>query len=331
MARPKGSSTAAEAYLAFVRDEESDGAIAGRLGVSRQRIQTLHRLYRAKTGQQKPEISEAAKIDGATDSTGDVAPQWRGNQFAGPDPRAPQAATADNAPVVVLALRELAGDEERVGIMLDKVLRGSAPRAAAIAVGIEGHAFSKRMETDSRFRELVLRAAHEAESSVAQNLYRLATGNSPQSAQAAIAWLEKRHPEIWGREPQRIEVEVSGSVDVAHILSDPRLIELENEAEARRQQIESGQIIEGDFRELPAHDEPRVEGSLRSSAAEAPPFPQDDLMSARPLTIEPQRRTNRPGQGDPDNRGHVHEIMVDGIKTLVVDERAPDDERPLAI
>jgi hypothetical protein len=91
----------------------------------------------------------------------------------------------------------VADEDEQLAVMLDKILRGSAPRAAGIAVGITSQQFGKRMETDSKFRDLVLRAAHEAEASVAQNLYRLATGNSPQAAQSAIAWLNARVPDDW--------------------------------------------------------------------------------------------------------------------------------------
>jgi hypothetical protein len=162
-------------------------------------------------------------------------------------------ATQSNATVAPerQRLMDLVGEDLQMAVLVDKILRGSAPRAAAISVGITSKQFTNRMESDPKFRDLVLQAAHQAEGSVSENLYRAATGNSPQNVQAAIAWLEKRHPELWGRETQRIELEVSGGVDVNHILSDPRLIEEVSRHEALMQQIEDG-VIEGEFRQLPA-------------------------------------------------------------------------------
>jgi hypothetical protein len=201
-------------------------------------------------------------------------------------------------------LIDLAGDEQ-LAVMIDKILRGSAPRAAGIAVGITSHQFGKRLESDALFRDLVLRAAHEAESSVAQNLYRAATGNSPQNVQAALGWLEKRHPELWGREAQRIEIELTGAVDVNHILSNPKLIEEVSRHEARMQQLED-EAIDAEFRELPSRDE-------------VPPLPEVELDSGPNPT-----RVNRPKDAIPETRPD-RIIKVFGVNTLIGDERSPED------
>jgi hypothetical protein len=200
--------------------------------------------------------------------------------------------------------------------MIDKILRGSAPRAAAIAVGISGHQFLKRMESDVPFRDLVLQAAHQAESSVAENLYRAATGVSPQNVQAAIAWLEKRHPELWGREAQRIEIELTGAVDMNHILSDPRLIEEVSRHEGRMQQLEDA--IDAEFHELPSHDEMLV------TSHDAPPLPDVTIDESGPQPVRAPRPVSEQGMRP------MREIVVNGVRTLVGDERSPEerDDRP---
>ncbi len=155
------------------------------------------------------------------------------------------------------------------------------------------------MERDEKFRELVLRAAHQAEGSVAEALYTQAIGRSPQSVQAAIAWLEKRMPEVWGREATKIELEVSGGVDVNHILSDPRLIEEVSRHEALMQQIEDG-VIEGEFRQLPV-------------LGEVPPLPEVELDSG-PNPVRANRPVSDQGRVRP-----MREIVVNGVRTLVSD------------
>jgi len=293
-ARGRKSSNRARALeMFFTHPDMSDGAIAATLNVSRQLVSRWHAPVR-----------KAA----ATESSEKVADEDHRNEFVGGPPGAAQLAT----PGTVLErqrLVDLADEDEQLAVMLDKILRGSAPRAAAIAVGITSHQFGKRMESDALFRDLVLRAAHEAESSVAQNLYRAATGNSPQNVQAALGWLEKRHPELWGREAQRIEIELTGAVDVNHILSSPALIAEANAHEARLQQIED-EAIEGEFRELPAFD--------------APPLP-NVVLDENPI------RVNRvPGQQGLQQRVRpMREIVVNGVRTLVSDERGPGgDNRP---
>lgn len=294
--------------MAIEHPEMSDGAIAATLGVSRQLVSR----WRAP-------VRKAA----ATEVSESVADEENVEGFAAGQPSAPQPAPPGNA--LVLALREL-DDADQVAVMIDKILRGSAPRAAGIAVGISGKVFARRMETDATFRDLVLRAAHEAESSVAQNLYRLATGASPQAAQSAIAWLEKRMDD-WRPGAQRIEVEVSGHVDVAAILASPHLIELENALEAERQRIEDGLS-------LPAPVGDIIEGELVESRVPAddvrPKLPDDETMYLRESReeVEVGPRRNRPDMPDPTLRGRTRLIMVDGIRTEVQDRRADRDDRP---
>jgi hypothetical protein len=248
-----------------------------------------------------------------------VADENGETQFPGPAASAPQPATPGNAPERQRLL-DLASDDQQLEVLIDKVLRGSAPRAAAVAVGMSGKVFARRMESDGKFRNLVLRASHEAESSVAQNLYRLATGNSPQAAQSAISWLEKRLPEAWGREPQRVEIEVSGGIDVMAILASPRLIELENAMESERQRLESGLS-------LPEPKGDIIEGELAEHAPE--PFADDETMHVRESRVEVEApRRNRPGMPNPSVRGHRRAIRVDGIRTEVQDERTDGDDRP---
>jgi len=132
----------------------------------------------------------------------------------------------------------------------------------------------------------------------------MAVGNSPQAAQSAIAWLEKRMPEVWGREATRIEVELTGAVDVNHILSDPRLILEANRHEAMLQQLEDD-AIDAEFRELPAHDAP------------PPPDVVLDVSGPNPTRVNrvPPQQGMRP----------MREIVVNGVRTLVGDERSPED------
>lgn len=256
MAKKSGPrpSRVAEVYrLHLEHPEMSHGAIAAEVGVSRQRVSKLLGDLRRPV---------------ATGSDVTVADQDHEKQVAALSRSGPQLATVSNA-LERQRLLDLAGNEQ-LEVLIDKVLRGSAPRAAAIAVGIESREFTRRMERDEHFRSLVLRAAHEAESSVAQNLYRLGTGMSPQAAQSAIAWLEKRM-EDWRPNAQRIEVEVSRGVDVNYILANPKLIELENELEAARQVAE-----EAALRGLPAPKSQVIAAEL----VQLPKDPQDDLMAS---------------------------------------------------
>jgi hypothetical protein len=234
-----------------------------------------------------------------------------------------KAAIESNATVAPERQRllDLAPDQQ-MEVLIEKVLKGSAPRAAAISVGITSKQFSTRMENDPEFRNLVFRSAHQAEGSVAENLYAQATGRSPQNVQAAIAWLEKRMPEVWGREAQRLEIEVTGAVDVNHILSDPRLILEVNRHEAELQRLEDD-AIDAEFRQLPSHDEMLV------TSHHAPPLPDSfDENPSGPLQAHftPPVKDSIPEMRP--NRNRI--IKVSGVDTLIGDERSPKDrdDRP---
>jgi hypothetical protein len=289
-----------EAWLR--KDGESHAAIAARIGVSRQRVDVIIKELEkfAKANATRSEIASDGENDAATESTmgGLHETQLHGLHPSDLGPARSGIATERQR------LLDLAPDQQ-METLIHKVLRGSAPRAAAIAVGITSKQFSTRLERDEKFRDLVLRAAHEAEGSVAENLYAQATGRSPQNVQAAIAWLEKRMPEAWGREAQRIEIELTGAVDVNHILSNPKLIEEVSRHEARMQQLED-EAIDAEFRELPSHDE-------------VPPLPEVELDSGPNPT-----RVNRPKDAIPETRPD-RIVKVFGVNTLIGDERSPED------
>src|SRR5258706_16150124 len=105
------SSTAAQAFLAFAQGEESDASIAGRLGVSRQRIQTLHAQYRKQTKQQNPNSENR-------ESNGLIDPPLHGKQFVGPPASALQGASPGNGTPSTLALRTLANGYEQLEVMI---------------------------------------------------------------------------------------------------------------------------------------------------------------------------------------------------------------------
>ena len=287
--RSSNRARALEMFLSY--PDMSDGAIAGEIGVSRQLVSRWRKPFRKPPATDQGET--VADADGQT-------------RFAASQANAPQPATSGNA-IERQRLMDLASEDQQLEVLVDKILRGSAPRAAAIAVGIEGRAFSKRMEADSRFRGLVLRAAHEAESSVAQNLYRLATGSSPQAAQSAIAWLEKRM-EDWRPGAQRIEIDVQAGIDVRAIMSGPHAaewIERVNELEMLMQQAE-----------LPAHGDV-IEGEIVERVESRPELPDEEVTRVREDPIFEHRR-NRPGMS-----GSGTPRFRQG------DELAPgDDDRP---
>jgi hypothetical protein len=282
--------------MAIEHPEMSDGAIAATIGIARQLVSRWRKPLR---------------VAAATAASQKVADDNGETQSVAKDSSAPQPATSGNATTPERQrLLDLASDDQQLEVMIDKILRGSAPRAAAVSVGITSKQFSTRLENDLAFRDLVLRAAHQAEGGVAEALYTQAIGRSPQSVQAAIAWLEKRHPELWGREAQRIEIELTGAVDVNHILSDPRLIAEANRHEAMLQALEDGETVDAEFRELPAFD--------------APPLPDVVLDDCGP---NPTRVNRAPGQRDPQQGMRPTRIIkVSGVDTLVGDEIGPSSD-----
>jgi hypothetical protein len=322
----KPTNTKANAFLSFARgDGASDAMIASEMvpPVTRQRISILRQQWKRVTRPTaiESESDNGAESSDATDSTKASADELQGNSFPALYPGTTRVAMPANA-LERQRLLDLAPDQQ-IEVMIEKVLKGSAPRAAAIAVGITSKQFSTRMESDPKFRDLVLRASSQAEGSVAENLYTQATGRSPQSVQAAIAWLEKRHPDLWGREAMRVEIEHSGQVDVNHILADPRRIIEVNRHEAELQRLED-EATDAEYRELPAHDA-------------VPPLPtNNDDSGPVPIRVEDSLRSsvNRVPERVPDpapgqQQGiRQREIMVNGVRTLVGDERSREDRPP---
>jgi hypothetical protein len=263
----------------------SDGAIAGEIGISRQLVSRWRKPFR------QPD---------ATDTGETIADANGEKQFAASQASTTPPATSGNA-IERQRLMDLAGEDEQLEVLVDKILRGSAPRAAATAVGIEGRAFSKRMETDSRFRDLVLRAAHEAESSVAQNLYRLATGSSPQAAQSAIAWLNARVPDDWSPNRQKIDVEVTGGIDVRAMLASPRAQEWIEAVSRLEAELQRGE----DAPKLPGHGDV-IEGEVIEPRDEVRAvLPDDEATRVRGVPTQIAPRTNRPGQQRDSGRPHA--------------------------
>src|SRR2546428_8879274 len=111
----KSSNHVRALQMAIEHPEMSDGAIAATLGVSRQLVSRWR----------KP-VRKAA----ATESSEMVADENGETQFPGPAASAPQPATPGNAPERQRLL-DLASDDQQLEGLIDKVLRGSAPRAAA--------------------------------------------------------------------------------------------------------------------------------------------------------------------------------------------------------
>jgi hypothetical protein len=139
-----------------------------------------------------------------------------------------------------------------VTAILDAILRGVHIRAATGALGINERTYYKWIDSRPDFKSLTDMAKAITASHMMEALNRLAMHDD--NVLAMIAWLNNQGRDFdWGKgERVDVNVQITGSVDVQHLLSDPRLIELENEAEARRQQLEDGSI-EAEFKELPAH------------------------------------------------------------------------------
>src|SRR5438034_212622 len=83
------SSTAARAYIAFAKGEESDAEIAAQIGVTRSRIQYLHEQYRQRTKQHNLNSENRG-------SNGPADPSLRAEQFPAGPVGAPQPATSGN-------------------------------------------------------------------------------------------------------------------------------------------------------------------------------------------------------------------------------------------
>lgn len=138
--------------------------------------------------------------------------------------------------------------------MLDNVVMGAAPRAAALMSGMAPSTYHYRMEHDKDFAALVHAAQADAEAPLAQNLHRLGLGNGPQASASALAWLERRSADWQRRDRVEHDIHVEERIDINHILSSPELIAAASAWETAMQAAEdaaeapplSAHIVEGD-------------------------------------------------------------------------------------
>lgn len=147
--------------------------------------------------------------------------------------------------------------KELVTAILDAILNGVHVRTTTDALGIHERTYYRWIEQKEDFKTLTRMAKARDLAEAMKMLTRLGAQSQNPNVLAIIAKLNNSAREYdWGKQDGKIDmtVRIEGAVDVNHILRDPKLIELENELEARRQQIEDG-IIEGDYKELPPHEE----------------------------------------------------------------------------
>ncbi len=318
---------------AWLRKEgESHAAMAARIGVSRQRVDVIIKELEklAKVNAIKSEIASDGENDAATESTMGGLPK---TQFDGGSTSAAQFATRDIATqpgALVLftiewperletpeaiALRHPTLTPDAIRNLATFRLNGTSRAGSWKAIGVEPEIGAEMVREDRGVRRALQWAEGMNELRLSANATKIATSLSPNAVQALSFILERQHSEGWARENVlRVTGELSLGVDVNHILSDPRLILEANRHEAMLQQLEDGEVIDAEFRQLPA-------------LGEAPP----PLPDSGPEKIDVRPRANPPvskqGQGG-DFRPAQHR-KVDGIETEFVDQRAPGgDDRP---
>jgi hypothetical protein len=226
------------------------------------------------------------------------------------------------APEVIAARSPKSLDADRLQALVTYRMNATSQAGSFKAVGIDTEVGNDMYRRDRELRRVLDWAAGLAEVRIASNMLRLATGVGPQAAQAATLIAERQLG--WTKENVlRIEGDIEHHIDMTAILSDPARIRAVNEFERAMQEAEAAQ--------LPAH---QVGDIIDLEPIEVrdpvvPELPRDDFTRV-PDKLEIAPRTNRPGQGDPSKLGRTREVVVDGIRTLMVDERSPEerDERP---
>jgi hypothetical protein len=342
--------TRANAFLAFARnDGASDATVASEVGVSRQRVSLLRQQWKNATAS-KSESENGSETASAIENGQSTVDVLHENQFPARPASAAQFATSGSAlggdrlamgaslvffmvewpdwaeaPEVIAARFPKSLDADRLQALVTYRMNATSRAGSFKAVGIDTEVGADMYQRDRELRRVLDWAAGLAEVRIASNMLRLATGVGPQAAQAATLIAERQLG--WTKENVlRIEGDLEHHIDMTAILSDPVRIRAVNQFERAMQEAEAAQlpvhenVIEGEVIDLEAI-EPRVE-ELR------PKLPDDEMTRARePIEVRP--RMNRPGQGDPSKLGRTREVLVDGIRTLMVDERAPgDDKRP---
>jgi hypothetical protein len=134
----------------------------------------------------------------------------------------------------------------RVQTILNAIVSGMPNDYAAVEAGIDHTTFYDWMNRFPKFNALVF----EAQAARFRVYMTHIAKNAPFNPIAAAIILERLDPKHFGRK-DKVEhtVEVTGGVNIQHILIDPRNIELVSELEQR---LQSGEIIEGTARELTA-------------------------------------------------------------------------------
>jgi hypothetical protein len=343
------SPTRASAYLAFARnDGASDAQIASELSISRQRVSILRKAFREATATSSSE-TVADKSRSQPSTPAQSGGQSQATPHSGPSQSPyvgfPLASESGALLLFVIEMPEhiaamVDGVAKRHYLTADRVrdlaiarLNGTSRAGSWKSIGVSPDVGRGALNKDRELQRIMEWAEGVSELRLAANATRIATSLSP-NAVAALSFVLERQHEGWQRESVlRIEGEIEHKFDMSAMLRDPAQIARVSELEALLQNAEpaqlpahEGEIIDGELVE-PAPVGEIIEGTPRVDAVR-PEFPEDDGIQKRePIEVLP--RTNRPGQGDPTKRGHTREIVVDGIRTLVVDERAPGgDDRP---
>jgi hypothetical protein len=134
----------------------------------------------------------------------------------------------------------------RVQIILNAITSGMPADYAAVEAGIDEATFYDWMNRHPLFAALVF----EAQAARFRHYMTHIAKAAPNNPIAAAIVLERLDPKHFGRK-DKVEhtMQVQGGVNIQHILIDPRNIELVSELEQR---LQSGDVIEGEARELTA-------------------------------------------------------------------------------
>jgi hypothetical protein len=321
--------------LAGLEEEMTDEAIAAEVASHFNRVyrrQSVQKVLGPKRKRKAPfskttQPRQNGETQFAGASTSAVQPA-AATQVIGPDRLALGAAFqlvvvewpawADAPEAIASRHSEL--DVDRLQALVTYRMNATSKAGAWKAVGIDPETGGDMYRRDKALRRVLDWAVGLSEVKIAANMLRLASGNGPQAAQAATLVAERQLG--WSKESTlHIEGQIREQIDVQHMLANPRWIELMSEAEA---------IAQG---ALPAHQADVIDAEVIKVRPDEnrPPLPNDEGMTKHEPVVfeqpEPVRRMNRPGQTSAEP-GRTRTIIVDGIKTLVVDERADGDDRP---
>lgn len=133
--------------------------------------------------------------------------------------------------------------------ILNGIVHAMSYKGAANLAGISEDQFHEWMNTKPDFAALVEQANAMLEAWIMDSVMRQVANNWA----AGITILERRDPARWGRR-DRVEHTHTGTVglNIQQVLSSPAAIQAASALEAA---LQAGEVIEGQFRELPAHQE----------------------------------------------------------------------------